>query len=84
VTDAADVEKFFAAMLRERPPFAKRGSLWWAISSRGICVCGCLHASPRWRRRVDDAMLMQNTVTAAKLRRGLPAEKVSEKLQEKN
>jgi len=74
VTDQAEVQSFFGDDPARAAAFAKRGSVVvgdihpaaFAISSAYTPVPGGVGA-------LTIAMLMQNTVTAAKLRRGLPA-----------
>jgi methylenetetrahydrofolate dehydrogenase (NADP+)/methenyltetrahydrofolate cyclohydrolase len=76
VTDEAEVKSFFGDDLARAATFARRGSVVvgdihpsaFAISSAYTPVPGGVGA-------LTIAMLMQNTVTAAKLRRGLPAER---------
>ncbi len=73
VTDAAEVEGFFPGDAARAATFARRGSVVvgdihpsaFAISSAYTPVPGGVGA-------LTIAMLMANTVTAAKLRRGLP------------
>jgi methylenetetrahydrofolate dehydrogenase (NADP+)/methenyltetrahydrofolate cyclohydrolase len=77
VTDAAEVNSFFGDDPARAATFAKRGSVVvgdihpaaFAISSAYTPVPGGVGA-------LTIAMLMQNTVTAARLRRGIPAGKL--------
>jgi len=85
VTDAADVEKFFAGDAARAATFAKRGSVVVGdIHPAAFAFAGAYTPVPGGVGALTIAMLMQNTVTAAKLRRGLSTEKGSAKLQEKN
>ena len=73
VTDGADVERFFPGDEARAGGFAKRGStVVGDIDPRAFRSSGAFTPVPGGVGALTIAMLMQNTVTAAKLRRGLP------------
>lgn len=73
VTDAAEVERFFPGDEARAAGFAKRGStVVGDIDPAAFAVAGAYTPVPGGVGALTIAMLMQNTVTAAKLRRGLP------------
>ncbi|NYF50395.1 bifunctional 5,10-methylenetetrahydrofolate dehydrogenase/5,10-methenyltetrahydrofolate cyclohydrolase [Tunturiibacter gelidoferens] len=72
VTDAADIEKFFPGDPNRAATFAKRGSVVVGdIHPAAFAVSGAYTPVPGGVGALTIAMLMQNTVTAAKLRRGI-------------
>lgn len=72
VTDAAEVERFFPGDVARAAGFAKRGStVVGDIDPAAFSVSGAYTPVPGGVGALTIAMLMQNTVTAAKLRRGL-------------
>jgi methylenetetrahydrofolate dehydrogenase (NADP+) / methenyltetrahydrofolate cyclohydrolase len=72
VTDAAEVEEFFPGDEKRAASFAKRGSVVVGdIHPAAFAVAGAYTPVPGGVGALTIAMLMQNTVTAAKLRRGL-------------
>jgi methylenetetrahydrofolate dehydrogenase (NADP+) / methenyltetrahydrofolate cyclohydrolase len=74
VTDPAEVEDFFGDDAARMESFAKRGSVVVGdIHPAAFKVSGAYTPVPGGVGALTIAMLMQNTVTAAKLRRGLPA-----------
>ncbi len=74
VTDAAEVERFFPGDGARAAGFAKRGStVVGDIDPAAFALAGAYTPVPGGVGALTIAMLMQNTVTAAKLRRGLPA-----------
>jgi methylenetetrahydrofolate dehydrogenase (NADP+) / methenyltetrahydrofolate cyclohydrolase len=76
ITDAAEVEKFFPGDPGRASAFAKRGSVVVGdIHPAAFAVSGAYTPVPGGVGALTIAMLMQNTVTAAKLRRGLSTEK---------
>jgi methylenetetrahydrofolate dehydrogenase (NADP+)/methenyltetrahydrofolate cyclohydrolase len=76
VTDPAEVEDFFGDDPARLESFAKRGSVVVGdIHPAAFKVSGAYTPVPGGVGALTIAMLMQNTVTAAKLRRGLPAKK---------
>ena len=76
VTDPAEVEDFFGDDPARLEAFAKRGSVVVGdIHPAAFKVSGAYTPVPGGVGALTIAMLMQNTVTAAKLRRGLPAKK---------
>ena len=76
VTDPAEVEDFFGDDPVRLEAFAKRGSVVVGdIHPAAFKVSGAYTPVPGGVGALTIAMLMQNTVTAAKLRRGLPAKK---------
>lgn len=77
VTDPAEVEEFFSGDAARAATFAKRGSVVVGdIHPAAFAVSGAYTPVPGGVGALTIAMLMKNTVTAAKLRRGLPAGKV--------
>ena len=73
LTDAADVERFFPGDAERAALFAKRGStVIGDIDPAAFAVSGAYTPVPGGVGALTIAMLMQNTVTAAKARR-LPA-----------
>jgi methylenetetrahydrofolate dehydrogenase (NADP+) / methenyltetrahydrofolate cyclohydrolase len=80
VTDAAEVEEFFAGDAARAATFAKRGSVVVGdIHPAAFALAGAYTPVPGGVGALTIAMLMQNTVTAAKLRRGIAAGKTSGK-----
>jgi methylenetetrahydrofolate dehydrogenase (NADP+)/methenyltetrahydrofolate cyclohydrolase len=72
VTDAAEVEEFFPGDTGRAATFAKRGSVVVGdVHPAAFEVAGAYTPVPGGVGALTIAMLMQNTVTAAKLRRGL-------------
>jgi len=72
VTNAAEVERFFPGDANRAATFAKRGSVVVGdIDPAAFAVSGAYTPVPGGVGALTIAMLMQNTVTAAKLRRGL-------------
>jgi methylenetetrahydrofolate dehydrogenase (NADP+)/methenyltetrahydrofolate cyclohydrolase len=72
VTDAAEVERFFPGDAARAATFAKRGSVVVGdIHPEAFRIAGAYTPVPGGVGALTIAMLMQNTVTAAKLRRGL-------------
>jgi methylenetetrahydrofolate dehydrogenase (NADP+) / methenyltetrahydrofolate cyclohydrolase len=72
VTDAAEVEEFFPGDAGRAATFAKRGSVVVGdVHPAAFAVSGAYTPVPGGVGALTIAMLMQNTVTAAKLRRGL-------------
>lgn len=75
LTDAAEVERLFPRDADRAATFAKRGSVVVGdIEPAAFAVSGAYTPVPGGVGALTIAMLMQNTVTAAKLRRGLPVE----------
>ena len=75
LTDAADVQRFFAGDAERAATFAKRGSVIVGdIDPAAFDISGAYTPVPGGVGALTIAMLMHNTVKAAKLRRGLPAE----------
>jgi methylenetetrahydrofolate dehydrogenase (NADP+)/methenyltetrahydrofolate cyclohydrolase len=76
VTDAAEVERFFPGDAARAASFAKRGSVVVGdIHPAAFASSGAYTPVPGGVGALTIAMLMQNTVTAAKRRRGLAAGK---------
>jgi methylenetetrahydrofolate dehydrogenase (NADP+)/methenyltetrahydrofolate cyclohydrolase len=76
ITDPAEVEKFFPEDPERAATFAKRGSVVVGdIHPAAFVHSGAYTPVPGGVGALTIAMLMQNTVTAAKLRRGIPTEK---------
>ena len=76
VRDAAEVERFFPGDEARAAGFRKRGStVVGDIDPAAFAVSGAYTPVPGGVGALTIAMLMQNTVTAAKLRRGLPVDK---------
>jgi methylenetetrahydrofolate dehydrogenase (NADP+)/methenyltetrahydrofolate cyclohydrolase len=76
ITDPAEVEKFFPADPERAATFAKRGSIVVGdIHPAAFARSGAYTPVPGGVGALTIAMLMQNTVTAAKLRRGISTEK---------
>ena len=72
VTDAAEVERFFPGGAGRAATFAKRGSVVIGdFHPEAFAVSGAYTPVPGGVGALTIAMLMANTVTAAKLRRGL-------------
>lgn len=72
VTDAAEVERFFPGDEARAAGFAKRGStVVGDIDPAAFAVAGAFTPVPGGVGALTIAMLMQNTITAARLRRGL-------------
>lgn len=73
VTDAEEVERFFPGDEARAAGFAKRGStVVGDVDPRAFAGSGAFTPVPGGVGALTIAMLMQNTVTAAKLRRGMP------------
>lgn len=73
VTDAAEVESFFPGDAARAATFAKRGSVVVGdIHPAAFAISGAYTPVPGGVGALTIAMLMANTVTAAKLRRGMP------------
>jgi len=80
VTDADEVEEFFPGDAGRAATFAKRGSVVVGdIHPAAFASAGAYTPVPGGVGALTIAMLMQNTVTAAKLRRGILSEKKREK-----
>lgn len=76
VTDAAEVARFFPNDTARAATFAKRGSVVVGdIHPEAFAVSGAYTPVPGGVGALTIAMLMANTVTAAKLRRGIAAGK---------
>jgi len=76
VTDAAEVERFFPGQAERAATFAKRGSVVVGdVHPAAFALSGAYTPVPGGVGALTIAMLMQNTVTAAKLRRGISLEK---------
>jgi methylenetetrahydrofolate dehydrogenase (NADP+) / methenyltetrahydrofolate cyclohydrolase len=76
VTDAAEVEDFFPGNAARAATFVKRGSVVVGdIHPAAFASAGAYTPVPGGVGALTIAMLMQNTVTAAKLRRGIFSEK---------
>jgi len=76
LTDAAEVERFFAGDAERAATFAKRGSVIVGdIDPAAFAISGAYTPVPGGVGALTIAMLMHNTVKAAKLRRGIPMEK---------
>lgn len=76
ITNAAEVEDFFPGDAARAATFAKRGSVVVGdIHPAAFAISGAYTPVPGGVGALTIAMLMSNTVTAAKLRRGLSAEK---------
>src|ERR1700712_615874 len=74
VTDAADVERFFPGNAKRAEGFAKRGStVVGDIEPAAFAISGAYTPVPGGVGALTIGMLMQNTVTAAKARRGTAA-----------
>ena len=74
LTDPAEVERFFPSNADRLAGFTKRGStVVGDIDPRAFARAGAYTPVPGGVGALTIAMLMQNTVTAARLRRGLPA-----------
>jgi methylenetetrahydrofolate dehydrogenase (NADP+)/methenyltetrahydrofolate cyclohydrolase len=72
ITDAGEVEGFFPGDADRAATFAKRGSVVVGdIDPAAFAVSGAYTPVPGGVGALTIAMLMQNTVTAAKLRRGI-------------
>jgi methylenetetrahydrofolate dehydrogenase (NADP+) / methenyltetrahydrofolate cyclohydrolase len=72
VTDTAEVEAFFPNDAARAATFAKRGSVVVGdIHPEAFAISGAYTPVPGGVGALTIAMLMQNTVTAAKLRRGI-------------
>jgi methylenetetrahydrofolate dehydrogenase (NADP+)/methenyltetrahydrofolate cyclohydrolase len=75
LTDAADVERFFPNDAERAATFAKRGSvLVGDIDPAAFAISGSYTPVPGGVGALTIAMLMHNTVKAAKLRRGIATE----------
>jgi methylenetetrahydrofolate dehydrogenase (NADP+) / methenyltetrahydrofolate cyclohydrolase len=76
ITDPAEVEEFFPGDAKRAETFAKRGSVVVGdIHPAGFASAGAYTPVPGGVGALTIAMLMQNTVTAAKLRRGISTER---------
>ena len=76
VTDAAQVERFFPGDAKRAASFAKRGSVVVGdIDPAAFAIAGAYTPVPGGVGALTIAMLMKNTVTAAKLRRGISLKK---------
>jgi methylenetetrahydrofolate dehydrogenase (NADP+)/methenyltetrahydrofolate cyclohydrolase len=76
VTDAAEVERFFPGDVKRAASFAKRGSVVVGdIDPAAFAIAGAYTPVPGGVGALTIAMLMKNTVTAAKLRRGISLKK---------
>ena len=76
VTDAAEVERFFPGDAKRAASFAKRGSVVVGdIDPAAFAIAGAYTPVPGGVGALTIAMLMKNTVTAAKLRRGISLKK---------
>jgi methylenetetrahydrofolate dehydrogenase (NADP+)/methenyltetrahydrofolate cyclohydrolase len=74
VTEAAEVERFFPGNAKRAEGFAKRGStVVGDIEPAAFEISGAYTPVPGGVGALTIAMLMQNTVTAAKARRGTAA-----------
>jgi methylenetetrahydrofolate dehydrogenase (NADP+)/methenyltetrahydrofolate cyclohydrolase len=72
ITDAAEVEEFFPGDPNRAAAFAKRGSVVVGdIHPAAFAVSGAYTPVPGGVGALTIAMLMQNTVVAARLRRGI-------------
>jgi methylenetetrahydrofolate dehydrogenase (NADP+)/methenyltetrahydrofolate cyclohydrolase len=72
ITDAAEVEGFFPGDAGRVATLAKRGSVVVGdIHPAAFAISGAYTPVPGGVGALTIAMLMQNTVTAAKLRRGI-------------
>lgn len=72
ITSAADVERFFPGDTARAAAFAKRGSVVMGdIDPAAYAVCSAYTPVPGGVGALTIAMLMHNTVKAARLRRGL-------------
>lgn len=75
LTDAADVERFFPNDAERAATFAKRGSVIVGdIDPAAFAISGAYTPVPGGVGALTIAMLMHNTVKAAKLRRGITTE----------
>ena len=73
VTDEAEMKSFFGDDAARAATFAKRGGVVVGdIHPAAFAISGAYTPVPGGVGALTIAMLMQNTVTAAKLRRGLP------------
>jgi len=76
VTDAAEVERFFPGDAKRAASFAKRGSVVVGdIDPAAFAIAGAYTPVPGGVGALTIAMLMKNTVTAAKLRRRISLKK---------
>jgi methylenetetrahydrofolate dehydrogenase (NADP+)/methenyltetrahydrofolate cyclohydrolase len=76
VTDAAEVQEFFPNDAERAATFGKRGSVVVGdIHPAAFASAGAYTPVPGGVGALTIAMLMQNTVTAAKLRRGIATER---------
>jgi methylenetetrahydrofolate dehydrogenase (NADP+) / methenyltetrahydrofolate cyclohydrolase len=72
ITDADEVDEFFPGDEDRAATFAKRGSVVVGdIHPAAFALAGAYTPVPGGVGALTIAMLMQNTVTAAKLRRGI-------------
>ena len=73
ITDPADFEKFFAGNAKRAETFAKRGSIIVGdVHPKAFEVAGAYTPVPGGVGPLTIAMLMSNTVRAARLRREIP------------
>jgi methylenetetrahydrofolate dehydrogenase (NADP+) / methenyltetrahydrofolate cyclohydrolase len=80
VTDRADFDKFFRGDAKREAAFAKNGSvLIGDVHPNAAEVAGALTPVPGGVGPLTIAMLMANTVKAARLRRGAPAAAATER-----
>jgi methylenetetrahydrofolate dehydrogenase (NADP+)/methenyltetrahydrofolate cyclohydrolase len=76
LTDPADVQRFFPGDAERAATFAKRGSVIVGdIDPAAFAISGAYTPVPGGVGALTIAMLMHNTVKAAKLRRGISTEK---------
>jgi len=76
ITEGSEFEEFFAGDEAREATFAKRGSVVVGdIHPAAFALAGAYTPVPGGVGALTIAMLMQNTVTAAKLRRGIALEK---------
>jgi len=76
ITDVAEVERFFPGDAERAATLAKRGSVVVGdIHPAAFASAGAYTPVPGGVGALTIAMLMQNTVTAARLRRGISTEK---------
>jgi methylenetetrahydrofolate dehydrogenase (NADP+)/methenyltetrahydrofolate cyclohydrolase len=75
LTDSSDVQRFFAGDAERAATFAKRGSVIVGdIDPAAFAISGAYTPVPGGVGALTIAMLMHNTVKAAKLRRGIATE----------
>ncbi|WP_260703321.1 bifunctional 5,10-methylenetetrahydrofolate dehydrogenase/5,10-methenyltetrahydrofolate cyclohydrolase [Edaphobacter flagellatus] len=77
LTDAADVDRYFAGDAERAATFAKRGSVIVGdIHPAAFAISGAYTPVPGGVGALTIAMLMHNTVKAARLRRGIAVESI--------